>query len=179
MRFSRYDLSLCCQTVLISMSIRILVTGGTMDDRHISAKKSKRPWTYVPRMIEEARATVPIVFQLICQKDSRNITGLDRKNLLLAAKASKERHIIITHGTFTMPETAAYLGPKVKGKVIVLTGSAVPFVKKNSDAMFNLGAAIAAVQLLENGVYVIMNGRIFNWKSVKKDLRTGKFVEKK
>jgi len=130
-------------------------------------------------MLKEARVMVPIVLERICQKDSRAIDESDRKKILRACKNSKENSIVITHGTYTMQETAAYLGRNIKNKTVVLTGSAVPFVEKKSDAMFNLGAALAAVQTLEKGVYVVMNGRVFNWDDVRKDFKSGKFVRKK
>ncbi len=130
-------------------------------------------------MLEEAKVSVPIGIELICQKDSRVLTETDRKKILSACKNSKEDRIVITHGTYTMAETAAYLGPKIKNKTIVLTGSVIPFTGKGSDAMFNLGAAFSAVQLLDHGVYVLMNGKIFYWDNVRKDTKTKRFVEKK
>ena len=130
-------------------------------------------------MIEEANVAVPVKLDLVCQKDSRVLTETDRKKILSACKNSKEDRIVITHGTYTMAETAAYLGKKIKNKTVVLTGSMVPFMEKGSDAMFNLGAAIIAVQLLKSGVYVLMNGRIFDWGNVRKDEKTKKFVEKR
>lgn len=79
----------------------------------------------------------------------------------------------------TMPITAKYLGKKNLKKTIVLLGAAIPGTKKNSDALFNIGAAFSAVQLLPDGVYITMNGKIFSWKNVKKNLTTGFFESKK
>jgi L-asparaginase len=113
-------------------------------------------------------------------KDSREITEEDRKLILKKCQECDEKQIIITHGTFTMPETAEYLGKKkVNGKTIVLTGSMVPFAEKNSDAMFNFGCAFTAVQTLKPGVYVTMNGKIFDFDNVKKNLETGEFETEK
>jgi L-asparaginase len=66
---------------------------------------------------------------------------------------------------------------EIREKTIVLTGSAVPFAAEKSDAMFNLGGAVITVQKLPNGVYVVMNGRIFQWNNVRKNLKTGRFEE--
>ena len=160
------------------MKIRILITGGTIDDCH-KVPKSRRCRTYISQMIKQARIIVPIVLEHIFQKDSRDIDTVDLEKILSASKNCKEQHILITHGTFTMSETARYLGSKIKNKTIVLTGSAIPFIDKNSDAMFNFGSALLAVQLLPAGVYVVMNGKVFSFDNVEKNLFDGKFVENK
>ena len=76
-----------------------------------------------------------------------------------------------------MPLTAKFLGKNNLKKTIVLTGSAIPGNKEKSDALFNLGFALAAVQTLPKGVYVSMNGKIFLWNNAEKNLKTG-FFEK-
>jgi L-asparaginase len=90
---------------------------------------------------------------------------------------SEENHIIITHGTDTMVETAKVLAGKsdLKHKTIVFTGAMVPFVFGSSDGLFNLGAAIAYVQILPPGVYVAMNGKHFTYDNVRKNKETGEF----
>ena len=104
-------------------------------------------------------------------KDSLDITEKDREKILSECKSAKENKIMITHGTYTMPETAKYLGRNIKNKIIVLVGSMVPFSYKDSDALFNFGYAISALKNLKNGVYIAMNGKIFNWNNVKKNNR--------
>ena len=86
-----------------------------------------------------------------------------------------ENRIVITHGTDTMPETAAVLGAAITGKTIVLTGAMIPYTFGSSDGMFNLGTALAFVQTLAPGVYVAMNGQCFPWDSVRKDKKRGVF----
>jgi len=110
-------------------------------------------------------------------KDSRFVNEGDRELIFQKSKKCQEDKIIITHGTMTMPLTAKYLGQKKLEKTIVLLGAAIPGNKENSDALFNLGLAFSAVQLLPKGVYVAMNGKIFSWDNVKKNLNTG-FFEK-
>jgi L-asparaginase len=51
----------------------------------------------------------------------------------------------------------------------------IPYVFNNSDALFNLGAAVTAVQLLGEGVFIVMNGKVFNWDNVKKNFDIGEF----
>jgi L-asparaginase len=45
----------------------------------------------------------------------------------------------------------------------------------SSDGMFNLGSAFAFVQTLPKGVYIVMNGRFFEWDKVQKNKATGYF----
>ena len=85
--------------------------------------------------------------------------------------------IVITHGTDTMEETAAVLGRGISGKTVVLTGAMVPYTFGSSDGMFNLGTALAFAQTLAPGVYVAMNGRCFDWDSVRKNRDLGVFEE--
>lgn len=74
-----------------------------------------------------------------------------------------------------MPDTAKYLGRKQLPKTIILFGAAIPANKDQSDALFNLGTAVSAVQLLPAGVYITMNGKVFSWENVKKNFDTGTF----
>ncbi|HSC39973.1 MAG TPA: asparaginase domain-containing protein, partial [Chitinophagaceae bacterium] len=92
---------------------------------------------------------------------------------------AKEDKIIITHGTDTMTVTARELAEKVPNKTIVLTGAMIPYKFGSSDGFFNLGAALAFAQTLPPGVYVVMNGRYFNWDNVRKNKQTGQFEELK
>jgi L-asparaginase len=85
--------------------------------------------------------------------------------------------VVITHGTDTMAQTARLLASRVIGKTIVLTGAMIPYKFGSSDGLFNLGSALAFVQTLQPGVYVAMNGRIFNWDNVRKNRESGEFEE--
>lgn len=111
-------------------------------------------------------------------KDSRALTKGDRQKMLKTIEASKAKMIIITHGTYTMPDTARYLEKNLKRKdqTIVLTGSMVPIKGFDfSDGPFNLGFAFAMVTKLSAGVYVCMNNRAFAPEEVAKDIKEGKF----
>ena len=111
----------------------------------------------------------------LMQKDSLDMTAADRALILKQVLATHEERIIITHGTDTMVETAKTLS-QVRGKTIVLTGALTPALFKNSDAMFNIGCAVTAVQIMKYGVYITMNGQLFEQAKVKKDVVQNRFV---
>ena len=106
------------------------------------------------------------------------ITTEDRALLKDKIYAINSRQILITHGTITMIETAAYLGKLDIDKTIVLVGSFILGTEKDSDASFNLGYAFCALQTLEKGVYIAMNSKIFHWDNVMKNIDKNKFQEK-
>ena len=85
--------------------------------------------------------------------------------------------MLITHGTDTMAETAALLAKYITKKTIILTGAMVPYTFGSSDGLFNLGSALAYVQVLPPGIYIVMNGRYFSWDNVRKNRKTGYFEE--
>ncbi len=103
------------------------------------------------------------------------MTDGDREIIARNCRDSPEDRIVITHGTDTMTETARVLADTVPEKTIVLTGAMIPIAFGSSDGLFNLGGALTAVQVLEPGVYVVMNGRVFDWDAVKKNRRSGTF----
>ena len=111
-------------------------------------------------------------------KDSREINANDMKKILGTIQDSKHKKIIITHGTYTMPDTSRYLKANLKRKdqTIILTGSFIPLTGFSpTDAPFNLGYAISKVQDLPAGIYIAMNGKIFKPEEVIKMLSEGKF----
>lgn len=161
------------------MKIKVLITGGTIDDLDYS-KGEDAPQNHqslIPSLLQQARITADYTIDILMQKDSRVVTDEDREVILESCRHTSEEKIIITHGTFTMPVTAKYLGKANLDKTIVLFGAAIPANKDKSDSLFNLGTAFIACQLLPNGVYISMNGKIFNWDNVRKDFPTGTFQE--
>ncbi len=133
--------------------------------------------THLPEMLEQARNRVPVEVEVLMLKDSRYMSAQNREKMLEKCRACAEDKIIITHGTLTLPETARFLGEKIKDKRIVLLGAMIPYTDEKSDALFTLGSAITAVQLLPKGVYVAMNGKIFAWDNVRKNKKVGEFEE--
>jgi L-asparaginase len=158
------------------MSIRIVVTGGTFDKKYdeIEGVLTFKE-TQLPKILEQVRATVPIVCETSQLIDSLHMTGEDRLRVLSLCQKAPENQIVVTHGTDTMVQTARVLGEAQLDKTIVLTGAMVPYTVFNSDALFNLGCSVSAVQLLPAGVYIVMNGRIFPWNNVQKDRQQGIF----
>lgn len=154
------------------MSILFLITGGTIDnlDRDKAGYSPLGHESLIPDLLKQARITADYRTEVVMQKDSRDLDNKDRANLLDICTKAKEEKIVITHGTFSIPETAKYLGPIApSNKTIVLCGSLIPANEKQSDALFNLGFAFRAAQDLAPGVYVAMHGCIFSWNNVKKE----------
>jgi L-asparaginase len=157
--------------------IKIFTTGGTIDKVYFDAKSTYQVGEpNISRVLSELPLDLDYSVTSILRKDSLEITPEDRDVIVATVQAATENHIIVTHGTDTMVETAKVLREKVPGKTIVLTGALEPALFKTSDAMFNIGCAIAAVQSLPAGAYITMNGRIFESQDVVKDVARSRFV---
>jgi L-asparaginase len=161
------------------MKIKLLITGGTIDKQY-NELDGELIFTQsgVEDMLAQGRAKLDISYETVMLKDSLDMNDNDRQQLLESCLACNESQIVITHGTDTMVETSQMLAAGIKDKTIVLLGAMVPYQFKQSDALFNLGCAVAAVQTLENGVYITMNGRIFNYDEVIKNNELGEFQSK-
>jgi L-asparaginase len=161
------------------MTIKLLITGGTIDKQY-NELDGELIFTQscVKDMLAQGRAKLDISTETVMLKDSLEMDDNDRQKILSSCLACNESQIVITHGTDTMVETSQVLATEIKDKTIVLLGAMVPYQFKNSDALFNLGCAIAAVQTLRNGVYITMNGKIFNYDDVIKNKAVGKFQSK-
>jgi len=160
------------------MEILILVTGGTFDKEYneLTGELYFKD-THVEEMLSLGRNLVPFISQTLMMKDSLNMTDEDRRIIANHCKQVKQNHIIITHGTDTMVETAVYLSKEVRAKTIVLTGAMIPYKFGSSDGLFNLGSALALVQTLKEGIYIAMNGRYFHPANVRKNKEDGVFEE--
>lgn len=158
------------------MTIKVLITGGTIDKQY-NELNGELIFTQsgVKDMLAQGRAKLDISYETVMLKDSLELNDDDRQKILAACLACDESQIVITHGTDTMVETSQVLAAGIKDKTIVLLGAMVPYQFKNSDTLFNLGCAMAAVQTLENGVYITMNGKIFNYDEVIKNKDLGEF----
>ena len=157
------------------MLIQFVTTGGTIDKIYHDAQSNYEVGDpQVIDLLKEALVTFEYDLVSLFRKDSLDLTEDDRVEIRTAVIASKAERIIVTHGTDTMVETAACLRG-IPGKVIVLTGSLAPARFKMSDAEFNLGMALAAVQCLDPGVYITMNGRVFRGDSVVKNRDGNRF----
>ena len=104
------------------------------------------------------------------------ISGIiDRKLILDASLQTDASKLVITHGTDTMTATAELLAENIQNKTIVFTGAMIPYKFGASDGLFNLGSALTATQTLNNGIYIAINGNIFEWNKVKKNREKGIF----
>ncbi|MEA5098243.1 MAG: asparaginase domain-containing protein [Burkholderiaceae bacterium] len=158
------------------MTLRIIAAGGTLDKHYDEIAGSLGfASSHLPQMLARARVTVPHELEILPLMDSLDMQQADRTRVLDACRRAPETAIVITHGTDTMRETATVLGETQLAKTIVLTGSMIPFEMTESDAMFNFGFACAAAQTLPHGVYVAMNGQIFDWNKVQKNRKAGLF----
>lgn len=157
------------------MHIRFISTGGTIDkiyfDELSQFEVGESQLEHILRegLVEFEYDIVPLM-----KKDSLQIKEADRRILRDYIEADDGTHYIVTHGTDTMPETAEYLS-KVEGKTIVLTGALTPARFRTTDAMFNIGMAVAAVQTLEPGSYIAMSGQVFKAGTVRKNRKENRF----
>ena len=158
------------------MSIKLFITGGTVDKQYNPLNgELVFVKTHLSEMLEQAKNKIDVEQEFVMLKDSLDMDDNDRAMILEKCKVAKEEKILITHGTDTMVETAQVLGKSISNKTIVLTGAMVPFSFGKTDALFNLGTAIAAVQVLSSGVFITMNGKIFPWDNVRKNKEIGEF----
>ncbi len=157
----------------------IITTGGTFDKEYPPDKGSYAfvfgKESSVLRILARARLPATTVTQLPPQ-DSLSMRLEDRERIAKACEDALEARIVVTHGTDTMIETASVIARYVADKRIVLTGAAQPEAIKETDADFNLGFAIGVAQASdESGVFIAMNGRVFEADNCIK-LDSGLFV---
>jgi L-asparaginase len=155
--------------------LKIYAVGGTIDKVYFD-----RPGQYqigdpeIGKILEEGNVRFSPEIVSICHKDSLDMTDEDRMAIHIEILKDAQTHILITHGTDTMIETALVL-QSIPGKTIVLTGSMQPAKFKGSDATFNVGYAVAAAQILTPGVYIAMNGQLFDPKHTRKNIEQSCF----
>jgi L-asparaginase len=156
--------------------IRLFVTGGTFDKEYdeLHGALEFRD-THLPEMLAMARSRLDVKVRTLMMVDSLEMSPADRELIANNCREVPERCIVITHGTDTMVDTARVLAETVTDKSIVLTGAMIPIAFGSSDGLFNLGGALTVVQVLPPGVYIVMNGRVFDWDDVRKNRETGVF----
>lgn len=156
--------------------ILVLTTGGTIDKIYFDALSDYQVGeTVMAKLLDIARVKRPFRIEEVVRKDSLELDDGDRILIRDRVAAAPESHIIITHGTDTMTETAKLLSA-IPGKTVVLVGALAPARFGESDASFNLGMAFATVQVAEPGVYITMSGSVFRADKVVKDRAKGAFV---
>lgn len=157
------------------MKIKIYTTGGTIDKIYFDQKSEFQVGEpQIQELLREANITFDVEVESLMRKDSLDMSDTDRELIAGRIRQEPNGRILLTHGTDTMVETArALLG--IEGKTIVLVGAMQPARLRYSDAVFNIGYAIAAVQLLPPGVYLAMNGQLFDPLHARKNVASHRF----
>lgn len=153
----------------------IVTTGGTIDKIYFDDKSDFQIGEpQIGRILDELGVAFRYDVIPILRKDSLHITTDDRELLRATVAAQSARHVLVTHGTDSMVETARVLAA-IQDKTIVLTGALNPARFRGSDAEFNIGTAVGAVQSLPAGVHIAMNGRIWDPAKVRKNVEANRF----
>lgn len=158
------------------MKITFICTGGTIDKDYATSAGTYNFEISEPavnRIFRNINLNFEYEVKSVLKKDSLDITDEDRQKIYEACAKVYSNKIIITHGTDTIVKTAEKLA-SLKDKVIILVGAAKPERFYGSDAPFNIGVALGAINILNKGIYIAMNGKIFDWNNVKKK-ENGKF----
>lgn len=157
------------------MKIKIITTGGTIDKIYFDQKSEFQIGDpQIAEVLKGANVALDYEVSSLLRKDSLDLTDVDRKLIHDTVGADSSRLFVITHGTDTMIQTARALRD-IPGKVIVLTGAMQPARFRMTDAVFNIACAVTAVQLLPDGVYIAMNGRIFQSDKARKNVVMNRF----
>ena len=156
--------------------IKIFITGGTFDKEYneltgeLYFKKS-----HMYELLELGRCRLDVDIETLMMVDSVEMSKTERNYIVQKCIEEPAWQIVITHGTDTMVETARMLANAVTDKTIVLTGAMIPVKFGSSDGLFNMGSAMSFVQALQAGVYIAMNGEVFNQENVRKNKKSGIF----
>ena len=157
------------------MFIRFITTGGTIDKIYFDAlSKFEVGESPIAAILSEGLVSFDYDIVSLFRKDSLEMTDADREKLANYILEDDAERYVISHGTDTMPETAEALR-RVPGRRIVMTGALTPARFRSTDAIFNVGMAVAAVQLVEPGVYIAMNGQVFAAGQVRKNREQNRF----
>ena len=161
------------------MKVKIFTTGGTIDKIYFDQKSQYQVGDpQANGVLERANVVLDYEVESIIRKDSLDFTDEDREMIRQEVESTPLERVVITHGTDTMIDTAKVL-KNISGKTIVMTGSMYPAQFRDSDAVFNIGGAVTATQILGPGVYIVMNGRIFKPNQVRKNVELNRFEEVK
>ncbi len=163
----------------MAQDLRIITTGGTFDKQYdaLSGELTFRE-SQLPRILNQSRCSLTVHLEGPLAVDSLFMTEDQRQEIAQTCVHSAEDTIIIVHGTDTMVQTAQVIAKALgegNTKTVILTGAMIPYSLEGSDAVFNLGCAITAAQLLPVGVYITMSGKIFSWDNCRKNKERGIF----
>jgi len=158
------------------MRIHVIATGGSIDVEYSLLGTLAIGEPMALHILEQARTLHELTIESVLCRDSATFDDADRSLIRRHIQATDTEHILVTHGTDTMTATADHLAD-LTGKVVVLTGAIQPARMTNSDAAFNLGLAVAALQTLPHGVHIAMSGRLFPIGTTRKDHERGLFID--
>ena len=156
--------------------IKIFITGGTFDKEYNEFSGElyfKNSHMY--ELLELGRCRLDVDIETLMMVDSMEMSKKERNYIIQKCIEEPTQQIVITHGTDTMVETASMLVDAANDKTIVLTGAMIPVKFGSSDGLFNMGGALSLVQALSSGVYIAMNGQVFNQENVRKNKKLGIF----
>lgn len=157
------------------MKIKVFTTGGSIDKIYSTRESNfvvDEPQVFA--IFQDANVGFDFEIESLTRKDSLELSDSDRQLIAHKVRSTPEKYILITHGTDTMISTALEL-IGISGKVIVLTGAMQPAAFKYSDAPFNIGGAVVALQTLPEGVYLVMNGKVFDPRHARKNMALDRF----
>lgn len=160
--------------------IKIFLTGGTIDKHYVQSNGSMGfDCSHISEILAQGRNRSEVEIEQLMFKDSLEIIEEDRDKIALSCQSSEQDRIVITHGTDTMVATASHIAATqaqvLTTKTVVLVGAMIPHEISYSDATFNVGFALGAASTLAAGIYIAMNGKIFNWNEVTKNHELGEF----
>lgn len=157
------------------MQIEIFTTGGTIDKIYFDAKSDYEIGDpQIVELLRDANLTIDYQVSSLLRKDSLELTDSDRQMVREAVENSSAQQIVITHGTDTMIATGQFL-QGLSGKTIVLTGAMQPARFRFTDAIYNVASAVTAAQTLPAGVYIAMNGQVFDPQHARKNVELNRF----
>ncbi len=162
----------------MNTEIKLFTTGGTFDKEYdeINGRLYFKN-THMYELLELGRCNLQVDIETLMMIDSLEMSDSERNYIVQKCKKDKKTKIVITHGTDTMVETASLIADAKLDKTIILTGAMIPVKFGSSDGLFNLGSALSFAQALPPGVYIAMNGQIFDWNNVRKNKKIGIFEE--
>ncbi|MEM7259511.1 MAG: asparaginase domain-containing protein [Pseudomonadota bacterium] len=158
------------------MKVNIVTTGGTIDKIYFDAKSDYQIGDpVIGKLLQRMGVVVDYEVHALMRKDSLELTDIDRHTIAAKVKSVDSDYVLVTHGTDTMVDTGRCLREQVPDKRIVLTGALQPAAFRETDAVFNIGCALGALQMVDNGVFIAMNGRVFDVMHVRKNVSANRF----
>lgn len=157
------------------MNVKVITCGGTFDMTAFGASGSFYAESAVFTLLRRLKSVADVSVTALMQIDSAFMTPAHRDAIVAEIRSSSEQRFVVTHGTDTIAETAAYLGVRTDGRTVVLTGAFSPALDADSDAPGNLAAALTAARLLGPGAYLAFHGDIFPAGRFRKNVAAQRF----